>query len=152
LTAEELAKLDAIALADLEPTRSRPGWRHLKHFNGFATSFWLTPSDITTGNIEDLLLSDVRATAITIRLVTRGGRPQLSAWVRYHSDDRLPREVSSGLNRLTGRQLAAVRASLPAPTAHPLLVVPSRALLDDDDLVLQVAQAREASASVPAAQ
>ena len=152
LTAEEIAELDGVALADLEPTRSRPGWRHLKHFNGFATSFWLTPSDITTETLENLLLSDQVATAITIRLVTRGGRARLSAWVRFHSDGRLSREASSGLNRLTGRQLAAVRASLPAPTAHPLLVVPSRALLDDDDLVLQVGQVSEASASVPVAQ
>ncbi|HWS93788.1 MAG TPA: type VII secretion protein EccE, partial [Mycobacterium sp.] len=52
----------------------------------------------------------------------------------------------------TGRQLAAVRASLPTPAARPLLVVPRRGLLDDDDLVLSVGQAREGSASVPVAQ
>jgi hypothetical protein len=94
----------------------------------------------------------VGAAVITVRLVTNDGRPELSAWVRYHSDRRLSRDVSSGLNRLTGRQLAAVRASLPAPAARPLLVVPSRALLDDDDLALSVGQVRESSASVPAAQ
>jgi hypothetical protein len=71
--------------------------------------------------------------------------------VRYHSDSRLPRSVSSGLNRLTGRQLAAVRASLPAPAARPLLVVPSRPLLDDD-VVLSVGQVQESAASVPVAQ
>jgi hypothetical protein len=76
----------------------------------------------------------------------------VSAWVRYHSDHRLSRKVSSGLNRLTGRQLAAVRASLPAPTSRPVLVVPSRALLDDDELVLWVGQVPESSASVPVAQ
>ncbi len=147
LTGEEIAEVDRAVLANLEPTWSRPGWRHLKHFNGYTTSFWLTPSDITTENVEDLLRTDVDATVITIRLVTRGGRAQVSAWVRYHSDDRLPRQASSGLNRLTGRQLAAVRASLPAPTARPLLVVPSRALLGDDDLVLSVGEVRERSES-----
>ncbi len=152
LTAEELAEVDSAVLADLQATWSRPGWRHLKHFNGFTTSFWLTPSDITTETLEQLLLPDLGATVITIRLVTSGGRPQLSAWVRYDSDGRLPSEVSSGLNRLTGRQLAAVRASLPAPAAHPLLTVPNRPLLDDDDLVLSVGPAREGSASVPVAQ
>jgi hypothetical protein len=45
-----------------------------------------------------------------------------------------------------------VRASLPAPVARPLLVVPSRSLPGDDDLVLSVGQAREGSASVPVAQ
>jgi type VII secretion protein EccE len=152
LTAAEIAEVDSAVLANLEPTWSRPGWRQLKHFNGFATSFWLTPSDITTETIEHLLLPDMAASVITIRLGTSGGRSQLSAWVRYHSDRRLSRQASSGLNRLTGRQLAAVRASLPAPAARPLLVVPSRSLLDDDDLVLSVGQVREGSAGVPVAQ
>ncbi|MGB8391807.1 MAG: type VII secretion protein EccE, partial [Mycobacterium sp.] len=95
---------------------------------------------------------DIDATVLTVRLVARGGRPQLAAWVRYHSDGRLPKEASAGLNRLTGRQLAAVRASLPAPTTRTLLAVPSRPLYDDDELVLSVGQLRESSAGVPAAQ
>jgi hypothetical protein len=89
---------------------------------------------------------------ITIRVANEPGPPQLSAWVRYHSDGRLPRGVSHGLNRLTGRQLAAVRASLPAPAARPLLAVPGRGLLDDEDVVLPVGQVRENSAGVPVAQ
>jgi type VII secretion protein EccE len=151
LTADELAEVDSAVLADLEPTWSRPGWRYLKHFNGFATSFWLTPSDIDTETVDELWLDtpDVGATVVTIRLTSRGGRPQLSAWVRYHSDSRLPKEVSTGLNRLTGRQLAAVRASLPAPATHPLLVVPGRELRDHDELVLPVGQVQE---SMPAGQ
>jgi type VII secretion protein EccE len=152
LTADELAEVDSAVLADLEPTWSRPGWRYLKHFNGFATSFWLTPSDITTETVDDLWLPDTEATVVTIRITAHGGRPEVSAWVRYHSDGRLPRAVSSGLNRLTGRQLAAVRASLPAPTNRPLLLVPSRGLLDGDDLVLQVGQVREVAAPLPAGQ
>ncbi len=143
LTAEEIAEVDSAVLADLEPTWSRPGWRYLKHFNGFATSFWLTPSDITSETLEELWLPDAEATVVTVQLTADDGRPEVSGWVRYHSDSRLPRGVSSGLNRLTGRQLAAVRASLPAPTTRPLLVVPTRGLLEDDDLVLQVGQVRE---------
>ncbi len=54
LTAEEIAEVDRAVLADLEPTWSRPGWRRLKHFNGFVTSFWVTPSDITTDTLDDL--------------------------------------------------------------------------------------------------
>ena len=152
LTAEELAGVDRVVLADLEATWSRPGWRHLKHFNGFATSFWLTPSDITTETLDELWRHDTIATVLTIRLTARGGRPHVSAWVRYHSDSRLPRAVSAGLNRLTGRQLAAVRASLPAPANRPLLVVPDRPLYDDDELVLSVDQMRGSSAGVPVAQ
>jgi type VII secretion protein EccE len=153
LTAEELADVDRAVLADLEPTWSRPGWRRLKHFNGFVTSLWLSPSDITTDKLDELWEDETVATVLTIRLTSRGGRPQVSAWVRYHTEKRLRRNVSSGLNRLTGRQLAAVRASLPAPTARPLLVVPSRPLrADDDDLALSVDRPPASSAAVPAAQ
>jgi type VII secretion protein EccE len=152
LTANGLAEVDSAVLADLEPTWSRPGWRYLKHFNGFATSFWLTPSDITTEAVDELWLPDAEATVVTIRITSRGGRPQLAGWVRYHSDSRLPRGVSTGLNRLTGRQLAAVRASLPAPTTRSPLVVPTRELLEDDDLVLQVGQVHEDAAPLPAGQ
>jgi len=151
LTADELAEVDKAVLADLEPTWSRPGWRYLKHFNGFATSFWLTPSQITTETVDDLWEPDTEATVVTIRLTTSGGRPLVSAWVRYHSDKRTPKGLPSGLNRLTGRQLAAVRASLPAPTTRPLLVVPTRALLEGDELVLALAQARESAAATPVA-
>lgn len=153
LTAEELGEVDRAVLADLEPTWSRPGWRRLKHFNGFVTSLWLSPSDITTDKLDELWEDETVATVLTIRLTSRGGRPQVSAWVRYHTEKRLRRNVSSGLNRLTGRQLAAVRASLPAPTARPLLVVPSRPLrADDDDLALSVDQPRGSSAGVAVAQ
>ncbi len=152
LTADELAGVDKAVLADLEPTWSRPGWRHLKHFNGFATSFWLTPSDISTETLDGLFRPETAATVLTVRLVSRGGRPYVSAWVRYHSDSRLPKEVSAGLNRLTGRQLAAVRASLPAPTIRPLLVVPRRGLHDDDELVLSVGRVPEDSTGVRVAQ
>lgn len=152
LTADELAEVDSAVLADLEPTWSRPGWRHLKHFNGFVTSFWLTPSDISTDTLDNLWQSDTIATVLTVRLTALDGRPEVSAWVRYHSDGRLPKEVSAGLNRLTGRQLAAVRASLPAPATRAMVVVPSRPLYDDDELVLSVDQMRGSPAGVAAAQ
>jgi type VII secretion protein EccE len=152
LTAEEITEVDRAVLADLEPTWSRPGWRHLKHFNGFTTSFWVTPSAITTETLDELWQAETVATVLTVRLTSRAGRPQVSAWVRYHSEKRLPRNVSAGLNRLTGRQLAAVRASLPAPATHAALVVPSRALHGDDELTLSVDQLRGSPAGVPVAQ
>jgi type VII secretion protein EccE len=150
LTADELAEVDSAVLADLEPTWSRPGWRHLKHFNGYVTSFWVSPSDIDSEMLNDLWLSDapeVGATVLTMRLTSQAGQPKLSAWVRYHSDGRLPRELTTGLNRLTGRQLAAVRASLPAPSTRPPLVVASRGIRDHDELELPVGPEREHAAS-----
>ncbi|OBF02416.1 type VII secretion protein EccE [Mycobacterium sp. ACS4054] len=152
LTAEELTEVDRAVLADLEPTWSRPGWRHLKHFNGFTTSFWVSPADITTDTLDALWEADTVATVLTVRLSAQAGRPHVSAWVRYHTEKRLPRDVAAGLNRLTGRQLAAVRASLPAPSTHASLSLPSRALHDDDELTLSVDQLRGSPAGVPAAQ
>jgi type VII secretion protein EccE len=155
LTADELAQVDSAVLADLEPNWRRPGWRYLKHFNGFTTSFWVSPSDIDSETLDELWppdTADIAATVMTVRLTTSDGRPQLSAWVRYHSESRLPKEVSAGLNRLTGRQLAAVRASLPAPTTRPLLVVPSRELRDHDEVVLSIGQERESATSTPVGQ
>ncbi|ARG90712.1 type VII secretion protein EccE [Mycobacterium kansasii] len=155
LTADELAEVDSAVLADLEPTWSRPGWRHLKHFNGFVTSFWVTPSDISSETLDHLWLPDtpeVGSTVITVRLTMRAGRPQMSAWVRYHSDSRLPKELTSGLNRLTGRQLAAVRASLPVPGKRSRLVVPGRELRDYDELELPVDQVQEHATSSSAGQ
>jgi type VII secretion protein EccE len=155
LTADELAETDSAVLSDLDPTWSRPGWRHLKHFNGFVTSFWLSPASIDSERLDELALTEtpeIGSTVVTVRLVSHAGRPHVSAWVRYHSDSRLPRDVSSGLNRLTGRQLAAVRASMPAPTTRSLLTVPSRALHNEEDLVLSVSQVRENATSVPAGQ
>jgi type VII secretion protein EccE len=155
LTADELAEVDSAVLADLEPNWRRPGWRYLKHFNGFTTSFWVSPSDIDSETLDELWppdTADIAATVMTVRLTTSDGRPQLSAWVRYHSESRLPKEVSAGLNRLTGRQLAAVRASLPAPTTRPLLVVPSRELRDHDEVVLSIGQERQSATSTPVGQ
>ncbi|WP_421845647.1 type VII secretion protein EccE [Mycobacterium sp.] len=155
LTADELAEVDSAVLADLEPTWSRPGWRHLKHFNGYVTSFWVTPSEITSETLDNLWLADnpeVGATVITMRLTIDGGEPKVSAWVRYHTDSRLPKELSAGLNRLTGRQLAAVRASLPAPVTRPRLVVSSRYLVDHEELELAVSQLRDSSTSAAAGQ
>jgi type VII secretion protein EccE len=140
LTSVEVAEVDTAVLAGLQATWHRPGWRHLKHFNGYATSFWVSPRDITSGTLERLWLPDTDATVLTIRLNTHRGQPEVSAWVRYHSDSPLPRDMCSGLNRLVGRQLAAVRASMPAPSQRPLLVVPARSLGDSEQLAVPLEQ------------
>lgn len=137
LTADEFAEVDAAIMAGLKPA-TRPGLRHLKHFDGYATSFWMPPRDITSETVDRLWRPDIDASVVTIRLAVADGRPEVSAWVRYHSGERLGKEVWAGLNRLTGRQVTAVRASLPAPTKRPPLVVPARVLGDDDPLVVRV--------------
>jgi type VII secretion protein EccE len=157
VTADEFADVDASVLAGLQPAHISARRRRLKYEEPegpkeYVTSFWVSPDDITTETLQHLWLPDTNATAVTVRLIARGGGADVSAWVRYHSAKRLRREVWSGLNRLTGRQLAAVCASLPAPTARPQLVVPARPLDDTEELSVPVGRAVPASATPAGAQ
>lgn len=138
LTSEEFAEVDTAVAAGLRPTSTRAGWRHLRYIDGYATSFWVSPQDITSETLDRLWLDDTDVTVVTIRLTTIAGRAQVSAWVRYHSAERLGKDVCAGLNRLVARQMAAVHASLPAPAKRPPLVVPGRLLRDDDQLAVRV--------------
>jgi type VII secretion protein EccE len=152
LTAGEIEEMDAAVLAGLQPAHVRPRRRRLKYKQPegpkeFVTSFWISPRDITSETLERLWLPDTEATAVTLRLTPRHGGVEVSAWVRYHSNRGLRRSVWSGLNRLTGRQLDAVCASMPVPARRPRLVVPARELRDEEDLAVPVDQARALSPS-----
>jgi type VII secretion protein EccE len=146
LTADELAEVDTAVVAGLQQASTRPGLRRLKHIDGYATSFWVSPWDITSETLDQLWLHDTDATVVTIRLTAAAGWAYVSAWVRYHSRERLGKDVWTGLNPLTGRQLAAVRASLPAPATRPPLVVPARVLHDDEQLEVRVDPTEEDAA------
>jgi type VII secretion protein EccE len=138
LTAHEILDADDAVLAGLQPTCIRPFWRHLKTPEGYVTSFWMSPADITGEAMEGLWISDADVTVVTIRLVARGAGADMSAWVRHHSDKRLRKEVWSGLNRLTGRQLGAVAASVPTPASGRPLTMPSRLLGDGESIWIPV--------------
>jgi type VII secretion protein EccE len=141
LTGDELVEVDRAVLAGLQLTRRRPGWRRLKHLEGYAISFGVSPQDIDSETLAHVWSADTDATVLTIRVRPQPGGAEVSAWVRYHSAKRLPKEVTAGLNRLTGRQLAAVRASLPPPLVRPTLAVPARILGEHETLALPVAAA-----------
>lgn len=143
VTAADFEALDIGALAGLQPSQVRPRRRRLKHQepNGFVTSFWVSPQDITSETLQELWLPDADVTVLTLRFTVGRSGPEVAAWVRYHSAEPLSKEASRGLNRLTGRQLAAVCASMPTPAHCPSLVVPSRHLGDDEELILPVSSA-----------
>jgi type VII secretion protein EccE len=132
-------------LAGLQPAQIRPFWRHLRTPDGYVTSFWVSPTDITGETMDQLWLTDTDVTVVTIRLVARGKGAELSAWVRYHSDKRLRKELWSGLNRLTGRQLEAVSESLPAPSWGRPLTMPSRVLGDGEEIAVPAGAAAPSS-------
>jgi type VII secretion protein EccE len=147
LTADEIADVDEAVLAGLQPAHVRPFWRYLKTPDGFVTSFWVSPGDITSETLEELWLTDADVTVMTIRIIAEGHEADVSVWVRYHSHQRLRKEAFSGLNRLTGRQLGAVAASLPAPTSRRPLPMPSRTLTRSEDILVPVGAAAGAQAN-----
>ena len=138
LTADEIVEVDDAVLAGLQPAHIRPFWRYLKTPDGYVTSFWVSPSDITSETLEELWLADADTTVMTIRLIADGREADVAVWVRYHSHQRLQKSTFSGLNRLTGRQLGAVAASLPAPSSRRPLPMPSRILDDGEGILVPV--------------
>lgn len=138
LSAQEFDHVDAAVLAGLSPTRLRRRRRRLKQKQRkgpkqYAATFWMSPRDITTANLERLWLPSADTTAVTVRLTAQRHRTEVSVLVRYHSATRLRRNIWAGLNRLNGRQLAALRTSLPTPM-RPTLAVPTRQLDEQDPL------------------
>jgi type VII secretion protein EccE len=138
LTADEIVDVDDAVLAGLQPAHIRPFWRYLKTPDGYVTSFWVSPSDISTETLEELWLTDADVTVMTIRLIADGREADVAVWVRYHSHQRLRKETFNGLNRLTGRQLGAVASSIPAPTSRRPLPMPSRILDDGEGILVPV--------------
>ncbi|WP_409435128.1 type VII secretion protein EccE [Mycobacterium sp. SMC-14] len=138
LSADEFDQVDAALLAGLQPTQIRRRRRRLKQKEPkgpkhFAATFWMSPRDISTENLERLWLPETDTTAVTVRLTPRQRNTDVAVLVRYHSASRLRRNTSAGLNRLNGRQLTALRTSLPTPTQRTL-VVPARVLNGQESL------------------
>jgi len=141
LTAAEIADMDAAVMAGLALDRIRTHWSYLRHPDGYVTSAWISPRDITGDVLGALALPDTEATVATIRLAAQRDSIQVAAFVRYHSAKRLPKSALNQLNRLTGRQLAALRMSLPAPESGRPLPIPGRQLDEADDIVIRLGHA-----------
>lgn len=138
LSADEFGQVDTALLAGLQPTRLRRRRRRLKQKESkgpkqFAATFWMSPRDISTENLERLWLPETDTTAVTVRLTPQQRHTDVAVLVRYHTATRLRRNASAGLNRLNGRQLTALSTSLPTPTQRTL-AVPARVLNGEDSL------------------
>jgi type VII secretion protein EccE len=156
LTAEEIAQVDVDILAGLHPGGLRVRRRQLQNTKAtdstyVASSFWLTPRDITSSTLEHLQRGTADTTVTTIRLVHDSVRGvAVSVVVRMHGEEPPSKSATAGLNRLGGRQLAAVRAGLPIPTASAAPTVPARRLEVDDDLEVSLGSASPAMTAVGA--
>lgn len=138
LTSAEIADVDVALWADLQPVEIPPRRHRLRRkkltprVGGYVTSFWVSPPDITTQTLTQLWVPGSEAMVTTLRLAPYRDGTQISVWVRYHSSERLTKSAWKGLNRITGRKLAAVRASLPIPVVCSPLTVPARQLGDEE--------------------
>lgn len=157
LAAEEFDRVDEAVLAGLRPTRIRRRRRRLKQRQRkgpkqYAATFWMSPRDINSANLEQLWMPQTETTAVTVRLTAKNNHTEVAVLVRYHSASRLRRNVSAGLNRLNGRQLSALQTSLPTPMRRKL-AVPARQLNGRDSLEIPLgppAQQPLARVRVPA--
>jgi type VII secretion protein EccE len=156
LTVEEIARVDVEVLAGLHPGRLRVRRRQLQNTTAtdstcVASSFWLTPRDIRSATLEHVQRSTADTTVTTVRLVPDSGRGvAVSVVVRLHGEQPPSKSATAGLNRLGGRQLAAVRAGLAIPTASAALTVPARRLEVDDGLEVSLGSAAPAMTAVGA--
>ncbi|RRR48076.1 type VII secretion protein EccE [Mycolicibacter terrae] len=150
LRADEFDGVDDAVLAGLEAGQLRHRLFRPRP-EGQVTNFWVSPGDISAENLEQLWYPETDATVVTVRLAPGGGRTTgVSVLVRYHSAGPLGRNVRAALNRFVGRrQLEAVCASLPAPTAHPRMAVPGRDLQDGEHLAVSVDIVPEYAAHAP---
>lgn len=139
LRADEFDAVDDAVLAGLEAAQLRHRLFR-KRPEDHITSYWVSPNDVNPENLEHLWYPESDATVVTVRLSRGGGRTtEISVIARYHTADKPGQNLRSALNRFVGRrQMEAVCASLPAPTAHRRMAVPGRDLLDGEQLPLSV--------------
>lgn len=141
VTADEFTAIEDTVLAGLEPEQVRVHWGYLREKDTATeiTSLWVSPHDITPENLEQLWLAHDGPVVVTVRLTPgRSDRTDVSALVRYHSAGRLDRHARAGVNRLGGRQLAAIAVSLPVPERGPGLAIPIRELAAGEHLTVPV--------------
>lgn len=129
----ELAELD-LAIAGPLANGARPQWSALVHPTGAVTSYWVSPSDITTATLDRLWAPDTDATMTSVQLRPQpGGSVSVGMLVRYSTAGVLKQPPLRGLNPLSGQQERALRATLLEP-AVPALQLPHRDLGEGESL------------------
>jgi type VII secretion protein EccE len=129
----ELDELDA-AIAGPLTNGATAQWSGLVHPGGVVTSYWLSPSDITTATLDHVWAPDTDATMTTIQLRPGGdGSVTVGALVRYSTAGKLTEAPLRGLNPLSGQQELALRATLLEP-AVPTLQLPHRQMGPEERL------------------
>ncbi|MDV3133315.1 type VII secretion protein EccE [Mycobacterium sp. 29Ha] len=128
VAAEELADIDAILPAGLGLDAGRPRWGGVRHANGWVSTYWVSPRDISTSALERLWApdTDYTATALQLRPAPDGG-VAVGLLVRYATAGPQKQPPLTGLNPLSGRHDLGVRAGL-AGARTPAITAPHRRL------------------------
>lgn len=133
LSAEHIRAADEALLAGVQAAALHPGWRRLRHSGGYVQTYWMSPHDITTTNIDRLWAPDSEATVVSIQLrLTPEGDPTVGVAVRYHTGYPLAEAPLTGLNPWTGRHDLALDTGL-LVAACPVKV-PARRVSADEEL------------------
>jgi type VII secretion protein EccE len=134
----------AVAGASGRPARHADvGWHTVNAHPGHLTSYYYSPEDITTANLNHMwsLRSDHVVQLVSLRKKRRtdpdgGGPVMVSAMVRTEEPQRPQQPPTLYLNTLPGDQFAAVLRA--APTARPRLQLPERPLPDPAELAIPI--------------
>lgn len=133
LTAAQIRAADEALLAGADAAALRPGWARLRHAGGYVQTYWMSPRDISTANIDRLWAPDTEATVVSIQLrLCPNGAATVGVAVRYHTGYPLAEPPLTGLNPWTGRHDLALDTGLLVAVSP--VEVPARELSADEGL------------------
>lgn len=130
---EELTDIDAALSAGLSAS-AQPRWGGLRHNNGWVSTYWVTPGDITTATLDRVWAPDTDHTATAVQLRPGpGDSVEIGMLVRYATAGPQKQPPVNGLNPLSARHDLGVRAGL-AVAATPALRARHRTLEAAEEL------------------
>lgn len=138
LTAEQIRGVDEALLAGIDPSGLAGGWSRLRHAGGYVQTYWLSPHDISSTSIDRLWAPDTDATVVSVQLRrAEDGGTRVGVMVRYHTGGPLAEPPLTGLNPLTGRHDAGLRAGL-VGAGRGGLVVAARELAPGEKVAVPI--------------
>jgi type VII secretion protein EccE len=124
----ELVDIDAILTAGLGPDAGQPRWGGVRQANGWLSTYWVSPRDISTATLERVWAPDTDYTACALQLrPAPNGGVTVGLLVRYATAGPQKQPPLTGLNPLSGRHDLGVRAGL-ADARTAAIAAPHRLL------------------------
>jgi type VII secretion protein EccE len=129
----ELADIDAMLGAGLGQ-RMQPRFGGVRHRDGWVSTYWVSPRDISTDTLSRVWAPDTDGTATALQLrSTPQGAVAVGLLVRYATAGQCKQPPLTGLNPLSGRHDLGVRAGL-ADAHRAAVAIPQRLLAGGEKL------------------